>query len=372
MGRLKKFIIGAGTLLAVIGTFAGVSFAMNANQIVSGVTNHSIYKSAQTITITGTVNGDIFCVAQTVDIDATVNGDVICAGQTVTVNGTVHGSVRLAGQTVSLGAKVDHDASIVAQQSNFDSIASIGRDAGIFAQSALVNSSIGRDLQATGSSLTLNSYVGRDVNANVNTLNLQSSSAIARNLSYSSPNKLTQESKSKVNGKIYYSYASNAHHTSWAKAIFGFQIFLLFAFLILGLVLVALFPQYFAKSNKTSSERIWVVFAIGIVALVFVPVIIAVLLFSTIGIPLAFLLAALWFMALLLSAPLSAFYVGRLILSGKQSALLVILVGSLVLGLISLIPFLGELIVIIAVWFGTGSLLLNLKYQFKKPEYKIN
>jgi hypothetical protein len=101
------------------------------------------------------------------------------------------------------------------------------------------------------------------------------------------------------------------------------------------------------------------------------PVLIGVLLISIIGIPLAILAAALWLIALMLCAPLAAFYTGRKIISGTHSALLVLLLGAFVLGIVSLLPILGQLVVLVAVWFGTGSILLNLKRIYKKPKYEV-
>jgi cytoskeletal protein CcmA (bactofilin family) len=373
MNGVKKFLLAAGALLAVVAVGVGVASATTINQVVSGVSNRSLYKAGQTVTITGTVNGDIFCAGQTIDIDATVNGDVICAGQTVTVNGTVNGNVRLAGQSVNLNAKVNNNATIAAQQASIDSGASVGGDTTLLSQSALVNGQLSRDLNATVSQLTVNSSIGRDINATVNTLVLDSGAKIARNITYTGPNKLTKNSSSTISGGVYYTYSSNKmhNHGSFYGVFLGFQAFLLLAFLLLGLVLIAIFPQLFLKWNSLASERFWAVMLTGLIASILVGPIIGLLLITVLGIPLAVLVGALWLIALILSAPLSAFYIGRMIMSGRHSVFLILLVGAVALGLISLIPILGEVVIVIAIWFGVGSTLLNLKESFRKPDYKI-
>ncbi len=100
-----------------------------------------------------------------------------------------------------------------------------------------------------------------------------------------------------------------------------------------------------------------------------VPVVIIVLLLTFVGIPLAVFTGLAWMLALMLSAPIAAFYVGSLIMRKERRAPLVMLVGSLVLGLICLVPVLGSIVTVVAAWFGTGNLLLNLKQLYRKPKY---
>ncbi len=371
MKRFQKIAIGLGLGLAVLLISAGVAAATE-DQVVSGTTDHAIYKVGRTITITGTVNGDIFCVGQTVNIDATVNGDVLCAGQTVTVEGTVNGNVRVTGQTVNIGAKVDRSATMVAQDATLQSNASVGSDVSLGAQTANIDGPVGRDLHGDVHTLILSSAVNRDIETTVDKLELNNGASVGHNLTYTSPHQLSKSSGASIGGKTsYHSRLSGRHNRGgWQGFWLGMHLYLLAAGLIFAMVLVALFPQLFIGFNKLAAAKPWMTLLSGFIAMFIVPVIILALGLTLVGLPLALFVGLTWLLVLALSAPLSAFYIGRLILAKEKRIPVVLLVGSLVLWLISLIPFLGFIVIVLAIWFGSGNLLLNLHQAYKKPVYK--
>ncbi|HXR50135.1 MAG TPA: polymer-forming cytoskeletal protein [Verrucomicrobiae bacterium] len=369
MKKLWKLVALIGVGVAALG---GVAFAASNSTVnVSGTSNHSVYKAGQSVTITGTVNGDIVCVGQTIDIDATVNGDVVCAGQSVTVDGTVHGNVRVAGQTVNIGAKIDHNASLAAQTATLQNNASVDGDVGLAAQSANVNGSIGRDLTMAVHTATLTNSVGRNVDAHANNrLQLADGANVKGNLTYTSPNTLQKAAGAVVGGKVAYHKATvHHHHIAWGGIGIGVGLFLSLTFLIFALVLVALFPQTFRDWNRVAARRIWIVLLTGFLAMFIIPAVVLVLVITVIGWPLAFFFSLLWILALLLSGPLAAFFVGSLIFRRDRHPVLMVLVGSIVLGIISLIPILGWIVDLLAIWFGTGSALVNLRATYRRPEY---
>jgi hypothetical protein len=372
MKGLRKILTGAAAGLAVLVAGAGVAVAAS-DAAVSGVTNHTIYKVGNTVTITGTVNGDIFCAGSSVHIDATVNGDVICAGQAVTVNGTVNGNIRVAGQTVNVGAKVNNSATAAGQDITMQSNSSVGRDLTLAGGSAYVDGKIGRDVSAAGNTLNIDTNVGRDVNANVAQLNLGGSARVGGDIDYTSQNRLERAGGAVVDGSVTYhkvkhqNRGSGSWHGFWLTA----RIFFLVASLVFAMVLVALFPQLFGRWTKYAGQRVWAALLTGFVAMFAVPVAIIALALTLVGFHLAIVLGLVWLVLLALSGPFTAFYVGRLILPGERRAPLIMLVGAVVVLIVYMIPVLGFLALLVAMWFGTGCLLLNLKSIYKKPNYKI-
>jgi preprotein translocase subunit SecY len=79
----------------------------------------------------------------------------------------------------------------------------------------------------------------------------------------------------------------------------------------------------------------------------------------------------MWLAAIILSAPISSFYLGGLILKREKKIPLIMLIGSVILGVLTLIPILGWLITLLAIWLGTGSLIIFVKQSYKKPKYII-
>lgn len=370
-------MVALALVLIVGGLTRAQSYAAQTNETVSGTNNESVYKAGQTVTITGTVNGDIFCIAQTVTIQATVNGDIICAGQSVTVNGIVHGNVRLAGQSVSISAHVDKAATVTAQTVSTTSTSSIGSDYTIAATTATLDGGVARDIHAVANNLTLASNVGRNVTATVHTLLLKSQSSINGSLTYTSPHKLQQNSGAVVRGPITYHQAAGATPTpsstafSWGGVAFRAGVGL--SLLISSLILVALFPRMFRRANAIARQHSWPwpELVTGIVAMIAVPIILIVLALLAVTMPLAVLGFFLWSAALLLAAPLAAYYIGRLLFrSGQRSPVLVMLVGGVVLWVLILVPWLNWIVTALAAWFGTGLLLRSLRRLYTRPDYE--
>jgi hypothetical protein len=371
LSKSRKLILTlVGAFLAIVAS-AAVVYAASDNQNVSGVTNHSIYTFGQNVDITGTVNGDVICAGQSVEINATVNGDVLCAGQTVSVEGKINGNIRVAAQTADIKATVMKSISVAGQTVNIDKSASSGGDMAIAAQSADINGSVGRDLSAAVSSLSLSNKVGRNANLRVGQLQLNSGTSIGGNLSYKSSNSLSKSSNVNVFGKTYYSYAQPKHVSFFKSKGLLFHLFFIAAVVILGLILVAVFPQSFVNVYAISRHRFWLALLIGFLASIIVPILIIVIMFTLFGIPFAALAALMWLAAIILSAPISSFYLGGLILKREKKIPLIMLIGSVILGVLTLIPILGWLITLLAIWLGTGSLIIFVKQSYKKPKYII-
>ena len=128
--------------------------------------------------------------------------------------------------------------------------------------------------------------------------------------------------------------------------------------LLLGLLLLLLFPKAADATARTLKARKGMVALTGVLAFILLPVIGVVLLVTVVGIPLGvgLLLALLPLYGLGYTA--GAFLVGRLILS-KSSRIVAFLVGLVILRALAIVPFLGSLVWLIATILGLGALLLT-------------
>ncbi|HET6924506.1 MAG TPA: hypothetical protein VFH39_01580 [Candidatus Saccharimonadales bacterium] len=343
--------------------FGGMAYAATANPVVQGTHNSSIYKTGQTVTINGAINGDVFCAGQTVNVHATVHGDILCAGQTVNVDGQVFGSVRLAGQTVNLTAQVTHGASLVGQDLTVQSGARIGQDVSLAGQTVTVNGSVGRDISAASSNLTLASAVGRNVTAQVEQLTLNGGAKIGGSLTYTSPNVAQLQSGAVVSGKTTHNVTA-VHHANRHAFLF-FRLYWLVALIVFGIVLAAIFGRLFRRINPAWGTDFWIALLTGFVASIVVPIGILILFATVIGVPLALLVLLLWLVAALLSLPVSGYFTGSLLLR-RSHPVLIMLVGTVILALLTLIPFVGWFIALIIYWLGVGIILVGIRRHYPR------
>jgi cytoskeletal protein CcmA (bactofilin family) len=125
--------------------------------------------------------------------------------------------------------------------------------------------------------------------------------------------------------------------------------------LVLGLILLALFPKAADAVARTAKARTGRSFLVGVLLFVLIPIIGVIALITVIGIPLGagLLLAMLPIYGLAYTA--SAFVVGRLV--SKQGArILAFIIGLVVLRVLALVPFLGGIVWFLATILGLGAL----------------
>lgn len=345
----------------------GSNISTGANEKI----NQTLYIAGSNVDVASEVYGDVFCAGQTVNVSGTIHGDVICAGQSITVTGKVYGNVRLAGQTITLGADVSGNASIAGQTFTLLSQAKVGGDIGIGSSTATVNGSIGRDLAFGGQDLTIGSTIGRNVKAGANNITLVSGATINGNLDYTSQNDVTLQSGAKVDGQTTKSTPAAKPSKTGSLLAFslGWAIYCLAALIFLTFLLALAFPKRLYDVTTSSVPWPWRALVTGFLAGIVVPIVLVILAITVIGIPAAIIVGLAWLVILLLSAPVSAFYVGRVTMRNNRHALVIGLVGSLILGVLLVVPILSFFVFLATVWIGSGIILHGMYRLTPQPKY---
>jgi cytoskeletal protein CcmA (bactofilin family) len=374
-------ILGAALLLLLTLVITGAQIA-SAHEFKSGTNvttspdqkiNHTLFASGRTVNISSEVFGDVFAAGQTVTVTGTVHGDVFAAGQTVSVSGKVDGDVRLAGQTVTLSAPVSGSATAAGQSFALDSRSSVGRDLTAAATDISIDGMVSRDAALAGDTGVISGTIGRNVQAGSNHLRLASTAKVSGNVDVTSHEDVKKDSGATVGGKItrtepeeHKQAAAKRHSAAW---VFAWFVYWLLAMLVISLVLALVVPHALESVTDEAFPRPWIALLTGFLGGIVVPVVLLVLTATLIGLPLAFLLGLIWLVILILSVPLSAYYIGRLVFHGPRHALLTMLVGAGILIVLYFIPVLCFLFMLAAAWLGSGMLLLDLYRRFPRPVY---
>jgi cytoskeletal protein CcmA (bactofilin family) len=348
---------------------SGENTNIAANETIDG----SAWLAGSNIDVAGNINGDLFCAGQNITISGNIDGDVICAGQTVTFSGTVTGDVRLAGQTVTVSGDVDGSVSSAGQTVTLEDRAAVGRDASFAGQSITVNGPIFRDLAIASNSAGIGSRVGRNVTATVGSLTLNSDADIKGGVNYTSPQKLTMSSGAQVDGTVAY---TESKHDNQQAAGYSFTGILLWSLMLIvsALIFALIFPR---ELHTTTDEAIaspmnaLLAVLVGLVAGIIVPVILIILMITILGIPFAIVALLAWLLILAVSGAFAAYYVGRVVMRRQTNAVLIMLVGAVIVTIALMIPILNVLVWFLAVWFGSGVILLHLKDHMARPHYEM-
>lgn len=323
----------------------------------------SVYLAGETVDVQGTVKGDVYCAGQAVTISGTVDGDILCAGQSIVVNGTVHGDVRVAGMNASLKGQVDGGVTLAGMHISTDSASKIGRDATIVANTGDLSGSIGRDMVFAGRSISLSGSIGRDARVGADSVAVPDA-RIGGTLTYASNNE-ANISSSAVIGNVVHKAATQHPQASIGLADVILDMFIaVVAFAVMAVLLTLIAPRYVHDaSDITGAGQFGLYFLVGFVGLVVAPVILLIMLLTVIGAYAAFVLGLAVLLASLIGGALVAYRLGRFMLDTKVRPAVTVLVGSLALGVLSIIPFVGILVVVIVTATGFGMVLMSIKSQ---------
>ena len=303
------------------------------------------------------VPGDAILMGGDVNFEGSAGGDYLGAGGSQKIGGHVHGSIRSAGGEIHASGAVDRNATIAGGNVSLDSSAVIGGNAYITGGSVTVGGAVRGSLMASGGEVTINGPVGRDVEVTAGALHLGSRAQISGNLRYRvSKNKVTIDPGAKVAGATIVLPPKQGNGTLGVLWLMGV--------VIAGIVVVALFPRFTTQSAETLYQRPARSALIGLAWACLVPIGVVIAAVTFIGIPLALVAVATWLTVLLIANVPVALWIGKKLLgaraaTGRNGAILSVLVGGLILVVVGLVPVIGTLIALAAAVVGAGAIVLR-------------
>ena len=370
-----------GMLLVV--PISALAFAIRSGNSVYVPENERIdgnfYAAGQNVTVDGPVTGDVICAGQTITINGPVDGDIICAGQNVTINGTVGGSVRTAGSSVAINSSVARNAMVAGASVIQGKDSSIGWDMLFGAATTEIRGQVGRSVTGAGSNLIVAGDINGDIKVkldgkqdqeNRTGLFITNTAQIDGNVDYTDSKKASVEEGSQIDGSIRQTMPKERASESAGKEIWGFWtaafFYSILSSLVIGFVLVLLFGKQISEMIALMLNHAGASIGWGAILMIATPIVFVILLFTIIGIPLAFVLIFLWAAALMVSKTITAILLGRktidkLAPNRDYSLFWAMVLGVIILEIVSYIPLFGWILGLVAAWWGLGGLILYFK-----------
>ncbi len=330
-----------------------------------------LYAAGLKVVVEGVIEGDLIAfAAEEVVISGEVRGSVIAATPSVVVSGRVGGSVRATGSRVEVTGSVGRDvvAAVFAVTLSPDS--TVTGDVWLWAFRATISGSIGGDLEGTLRTMDLEGEVEGDVEITATRLRVTGPLTVGGDLGYRSPREATGLDEATVDGAV-------VHETPLPPNIRVRALGLLARFLIvIGLTAAALlvawgWPDRTARAGDRGSKRPLGAYWRGAL-IVFMPLLITgvaalVLLLApaTASLPLLAIFAPLVLLAatvvlvlcLVAGAP-AVLALGRA-LPGRRGIYGAIVLGSVLAGVLWLLPLVGWLVPVLLLPFGLGAWILG-------------
>lgn len=325
-------------------------------------------------------NGDLYLFDNNVVMDKLVDGNVFIVGQNVEVTGRVNGSLYVLANKVTFGENSYVVQSIYACANE---IVLNGAANDLYASASKVdvnyNAFMIRDLRVNADTVNFAGGVGRNayIDANDFTFETESgkSAIVYGNLEYKA-NKELELSKELVQGEIKYSKQLVSTGTSVVDVILN-KVIEFIGTLIFTIVVFALMLLFAPKFVETSANYVGkkgaIALGIGILGAIIAVVVSIALLFSVVGVPLAFAIIALFALMMAIAFTVTATCItyklkDKFKNDKKYMKFIILAVVTLVIWLLQQIPYAGEVIGALVTFVGFGIIVLHLYTKIRKKE----
>lgn len=334
-----------------------------------------LYAGAIRVVVNGTLDGDLVAfAAEDVVITGTVTGSVTAVAPSVRVEGNVEGSLRVSGNRLEIDGSVGRDVVAAVFSAGLGPDSDVGGDVLIWGRDVAALGSVGGDVQGAQRNLELAGSIDGDVDVAVSRLTVVGALNVDGDFGYRSGNEAIGLGQVTAEGTIVAKEPLPPNIRVRALTLLGR--FMVFLFLSIGALTTAY--GWPARTSKAVAEvgrvpiRRWLVGAL----IVFAPIIAVAVTVLIVGvapaaaafplllvlIPLILALFGLSFaLALVAGAPVVGWLGG--VMFRRFELYGAILAGSVAVGVVWYLPWLGWLVPLVVLPLGLGAWLATWRQE---------
>jgi len=332
-----------------------------------------LYAAGVRIIIEGTVEGDLVAFgAEEIVVSGEVTGSVLAIAPSVTVSGRIGESARVSSSRLTVSGSIDGDLVAAAFNVDLDSGSEVTGDVLVWAVEMNAAGTIGANLEGTQRTLRLAGSIGGDVDVSVNRLIVTGPLEVTGDLGYRSPSVAEGLDQVTVGGVV-------VRKTPVPPNIRVRALGLLARFLVvLGLTSAAILVAWgWPKRTSLAGDRAraqtvrsfgygaltmlspLLLTGIGVLIASLVPASASLPLLAIFG-PLVLATAGIVLVLSLVAGVPAVLALGRA-LPRERGLFGSIVIGSLVAGLVWLIPYVGWLVPLLVLPIGLGAWMLSFR-----------
>ncbi len=334
-----------------------------------------LYAGGIRVVVNGTLDGDLVAfAAEDVVITGVVTGSVTAIAPSVRVDGEVEGSLRVSGNRLDVDGSVGGDvvAAVVSAELGPDS--DVGRDVLVWGWEVAALGSVGGDIQGTQRNLALAGSVAGDVDVSVNRLTVADDLSVGGDLGYRSINEAEGLDQVSTEGTIVAKQPLPPNIRVRALTLLG-------RFMVILFLSIAALTMAYGWPGRTSRAigevgrtplRKWLVGAM-VVFSPFIAIAVAALIVGLAPAAAAFpllvvlipLILALFGLTLAIGLVAGAPVVGWLggVLFRRFELYGAILAGSVAIGIVWYLPWVGLLVPVVVLPLGLGAWLATWRQE---------
>lgn len=367
MNKKLLVLLAFASLVAVPFFAHGASFKVGDSYYLAPnlTIDDNLYTAGADITIAGTLNGDVLATGGNINISGAVQGDVAAAGGTININNSVAGDIRVAGGTINIFNSSGGDLIIAGGQINVGPDSSSGGDVKIFGGKVSYLGKASKTLNIKAGSAYIDGTIVGDVAIEAEQVELGPNAVIQGNFDYSALKEATIKQGAQVEGLTNFTKIDIKKGSETKGVAFSiFSIAWLIKILMMitaGIVIFYMFKQATNQIVDKSGHKFWKQALIGFIVLIIVPVAVVLSFITVIGALLGIILLFMYIALMMIAGILTSLLFARLTLKyifKKEAYELnwwIIIIAVLVLGIISIIPFVGWIFTFIIFLSALGS-----------------
>jgi len=321
------------------------------------------------VEISGTVHGDVYAAGGEVLMDGVVDGDLIVAGGDVTISGEVAQDVRIAGGNVTLSGEIYRNATIAGADVHVTESAHVAGNLLTGAGNLLVEGSIDGDVRIGAGNVTLSNETGGDLAIAAAAIRLTSNASVGKDFRYWSDGDPSIDEGAMILGTVTKRQIPKVvKGEEFRRGLAGIKLVAgtvsVVSTLLLGLLLLRIYPVFTPRVAATIQEQPWVTLGVGGALLAGVPLLILLCMVTVLGIPIGLMLSAMYLVTLYLGRVFVMLWAGQRLLGlirGSPSGAWAFVTGLITYFIVSLIPLIGGLITMVTMAMGLGAVLIAKK-----------
>lgn len=387
--RLSVAFMAALTVVAIVAAPISISRAEDEDiSTLSGDHQKQQFVAGARVEITNAnVADDIFAMGRNVIFDTVSAKNIFAGGMSLSLKTITADDLIAAGGQMDVSGNIKDDviAAVcpfcpVMGRLHLTSDMQIGDDARLAGRDIAVNGRIGGDLYAAAQQFRLSGEVVGTARIEADRIALAPGARIGGDLLYTSETKPEVADDATIVGQVRQVESqlpfAEGFPESWiwygVLAIIGFVV----AILLLGAAVQLAMPGLLSNAVATVQTRPWSTLGRGLVVALLVPVAIALLMASVIGMPIGMVTAAAFVVLVAVAFVAIAYCIGLYVRqlfggqgvpTGLGSRILWTSLGILILLIVGFIPFIGWAIGILAMIAGLGAVVSQLGPIFRKP-----
>lgn len=349
--------------------------AAESEQFVSTKLSDNLYMAGGEVYLNEPVAGDFSAAGGKITVRQRIEGDATLAAGQVSVLSEIGGDLRAAGGEVRIANRVGGNAVCAGGNVEFSSAAEVLGPTRVAGGSVALAGKFHQDIAVYGRDIKVDAELLGDTRLTGERIVIGPGARIVGTLRYSSPNEIQRDPAAQISGLIQRDADPSWRHHSYRQyawwvlhPVFSFGMF------ALGVLWLLLFPRFSVDVNETLSGSPGKSIAAGLGVAAVVPWLAVLFFVTVVGIPIGMLLVMSYPLLLMIGYVALMCFVGERALkamgrttpsTGKRIALLA--VTMLAFAFVRTIPFVGWLVSIAAVLFGTGAVALAAYRHYAKP-----